>query len=194
MIGDILNRIAGMVKRAYVTLVGDDSGRYQTTQIGYLGKTADMEVIYPYGLCGNPPKNSLVLLFNVQGMEENRAGIANLLSERFKNLKEGEVAIGNYLTKSVIKFLENGDIEIHGTNDERVTIDRNCNININGNCDISVNGTTTLSCPGGTTINSDVHVNGTVTISEDVIASGISLVSHIHGGVTPGGGTTSGPI
>lgn len=194
MIPDILNRITGMVKRAYVTLVGNDANKYQTTQISYLGKTADMEVIYPYGLCGNPPKNSLVLLFNVQGMEENRAGVANLVTERFKDLKEGEVAIGNYLTKSVIKFLENGDIEIYGKNDERVTIDRNSNISIAGNCSISVNGTTTLSCPGGTTINSDVHINGTVTCSEDVIASGISLVSHIHSGVTPGGGTTSGPI
>lgn len=37
------------------------------------------------------------------------------------------------------------------------------------------------------------NFSGTITGAGDVVASGISLTSHVHGGVTPGGGSTSGP-
>lgn len=37
-------------------------------------------------------------------------------------------------------------------------------------------------------------INGNITTNADVIASGISLVSHKHTGVTTGGGDTGGPI
>lgn len=45
----------------------------------------------------------------------------------------------------------------------------------------------------GVTITGNVHVNGTVTATGDVVASGVSLNSHVHGGVQSGGATTSGP-
>ncbi|MNR28703.1 hypothetical protein D3C85_1460390 [compost metagenome] len=37
------------------------------------------------------------------------------------------------------------------------------------------------------------HVTGTVTVSEDVVAAGISLVKHLHGEVMTGGGKTGKP-
>lgn len=135
MINDIYNSITGMIKRAVLTLAGKDANKYQTSQVSYLGKTADTEIIYPYGLCGNPPLGSLVLLFNVQGMEENRAGIANLPSKRFNGLKEGEVAVGNYLTGSYVKFLEDGNIEIVASGG---SINVTGNIVVNG--DVIANG------------------------------------------------------
>lgn len=186
MIDDVLNRVTGMIKRAYVTLVGNDAGQVQTTQVSYLGKTTDMEVIYPYGLFGNPPRGSLALLFSVQGHEENRAGIANLPKQRFKDNKEGEAGVGNLLTGSVIKFLENGDIYINAKANQKVLIE--------GDSIITVNGSATLDCPGGVTINSNVTINGTVTVSEDVVASGISLVHHVHPGIMPGDATTGEPV
>lgn len=36
--------------------------------------------------------------------------------------------------------------------------------------------------------------NGTITTTGDVIANGISLDSHVHSGVQPGGGDTGGPV
>lgn len=54
--------------------------------------------------------------------------------------------------------------------------------------------TATITAPGGLTINGDVTLNGTLTASEDVIADGISLKSHRHGGVQPGGGQTGAPV
>jgi len=38
-----------------------------------------------------------------------------------------------------------------------------------------------------------VHCTGDVAVDGDVVASGISLVSHTHGGVTPGAGSTGVP-
>lgn len=46
---------------------------------------------------------------------------------------------------------------------------------------------------GDYTQQGDQNVTGTVTVSEDVIADGISLVSHRHGGVMPGAGQTGVP-
>lgn len=163
MITEILNRITGLIKRCYVTLVGDDNAKFQTTQVKYLGKTANVEVLYPYGLCGNPPTNSIAILFNIQGQEENRAGLFNLPNQRFNGLKEGEVVVGNYLSGSYIKFTQNGDIEILSTSN---------NIIITGN----------------------ITVNGSITSSGNVIGGGISLDTHVHGGIVPGSSDTTGPI
>lgn len=40
----------------------------------------------------------------------------------------------------------------------------------------------------------NVEVTGGITTTDDVVADGVSLITHIHGGVDPGGGTTSAPI
>ncbi|EWC40205.1 phage baseplate assembly protein V [Stutzerimonas stutzeri] len=52
-------------------------------------------------------------------------------------------------------------------------------------------GTAQLVAPGGVTILGDVAITGLVTVSEDVIAAGISLVDHRHRGDS--GGTTGAP-
>lgn len=54
-------------------------------------------------------------------------------------------------------------------------------------------GKAKLTAPGGVTILGNVDITGTVTVSEDVVASGISLVTHKHGGVQTGSGTTAVP-
>ena len=66
-------------------------------------------------------------------------------------------------------------------------------------------GTTNLISPGGITIIGPIthqgdytqtgnqNVTGTVTVTTDVVAAGISLVNHPHGGVMPGNGKTGIP-
>lgn len=54
-------------------------------------------------------------------------------------------------------------------------------------------GRAQITAPGGVVILGDVDITGTVTVSEDVIANGISLVTHKHGGVQTGSGTTAVP-
>lgn len=42
--------------------------------------------------------------------------------------------------------------------------------------------------------NNGINITGTVTVNGDVIANGISLTTHRHGGVQTGGGTTGIPV
>jgi phage gp45-like len=106
--------IRNIVKRAYVSNSTDDSGDYPTIQISYLSplKTAIAERISPYGLYTNLPKDIQVLVFSVQGNEENKACIGYSQTDRFKNLKEGEVLIGNPQTQCFVKFDKDGNIDI----------------------------------------------------------------------------------
>jgi len=54
-------------------------------------------------------------------------------------------------------------------------------------------GKAKLVAPGGVSILGDVDITGLVTVSEDVIAAGISLVNHVHGGVQAGPSNTGAP-
>lgn len=57
----------------------------------------------------------------------------------------------------------------------------------------------TITAPGGATLNADVTINGTlhvtgqITCDADVVADGVSLKTHTHGGVTAGGANTGAP-
>lgn len=55
-------------------------------------------------------------------------------------------------------------------------------------------GKAQLTAPGGVSILGDVDISGLVTVSEDVIAAGISLVKHKHSGVESGPSSTGAPI
>ncbi len=43
-------------------------------------------------------------------------------------------------------------------------------------------------------ITGEATIQGPVTVATDVIAAGISLVGHVHGGVSPGGSNTGAPV
>lgn len=53
--------------------------------------------------------------------------------------------------------------------------------------DMTSVATLSISATGGIT------VHGNITVVGDVVADGISLKNHVHGGVVPGGGTTGAP-
>lgn len=102
-----------------------------------------------------------------------------------------------------------------------VTIGGDCSVTIGGSCSITVSGSCRLSAPnvtidspattvtgnmtiagtlsqgseggGAATFGGSVTAQGTITSNSDVTSNGISLTSHIHGGVEGGSGTTSGP-
>jgi len=73
------------------------------------------------------------------------------------------------------------------------------------NATLAPGGTTNLVSKGGINIVGPIThegdyiqtgnqtVTGTVTVSTDVVAAGISLVKHLHGGVLPGGAKTGNP-
>ena len=84
---------------------------------------------------------------------------------RFKPLKAGEVCISDDKGQSI--YLSASGITING-----------------GSLPIAVNNAASV------TVN-DCNVN---VQNGDVIANGISLLNHVHSGVTPGGATTGTPV
>jgi phage baseplate assembly protein V len=54
-------------------------------------------------------------------------------------------------------------------------------------------GTLELTADGGITIAGDITLTGTLTASVDVVANGISLHDHVHGGVQAGAANTGVP-
>lgn|SRR5690606_8783184 len=66
-----------------------------------------------------------------------------------------------------------------------------------GNSELTVilapGGKLILQAPAGVQIAGDVNIVGNVTVTEDVVAAGISLVSHTHSGVETGSGSTGVP-
>lgn len=54
-------------------------------------------------------------------------------------------------------------------------------------------GSAQLVITGDLKITGNIEVIGSVTVTEDVVADGVSLVTHTHGGVTPGAGSTGEP-
>lgn len=60
---------------------------------------------------------------------------------------------------------------------------------INGSIEV----TGSIEVAGSISAAEDVRAEGSMVVAGDVTASGVSLVEHVHGGVTPGGGSTGAP-
>lgn len=58
---------------------------------------------------------------------------------------------------------------------------------------ITGNGGFTVSGGSGVKATGTITLEGSMTSSGDIVAKGISVATHVHGGITPGGGTTSDP-
>ena len=58
----------------------------------------------------------------------------------------------------------------------------------------TVNGDTVLNGTVQQTGGGAAHFTGTLTADADVVANGVSLHNHVHGGVQPGGGNTGAPV
>lgn len=144
-------------KRALVAKQTVDDGEYHVVQVDYMGKVCDVEVITPYGIYSNIPSDGIVTIWNVQGQEENRVGIGNTPTVRFKGLQPGEVVVGSPQTLSNVKFATDGSIVITGKGKAVVTIDAS------GNISMTTDGTVTAHSKGDMTLQSDGKLNLTST-------------------------------
>lgn len=138
MLNAIYVKLINLIRYAYVSLSVKDDGVKSITQASFLGKTANVQVISPYGLSVHLPFKTKLILFNIQGIEENRAAIGFSQNERFKNLEEGEVVVGNPKSQTYVKFDKDGNIEIIGK--EKITINTSGNIDLKcENCNVDAN-------------------------------------------------------
>lgn len=129
------NKVQGIIKYAYVTSTRDDSLDYPNQATSFYKKTNATQIISPYGLCAHLPKNTKVVLLSVQGNSENRAAIGFSQSDRFKNLEEGEVVVGNPKSRAFVKFDKDGNIEIISEDELNITVSNDVNLKCT-NCKI----------------------------------------------------------
>lgn len=172
---DLRNRIVNLIKRGIVSLI-DDTGTYFRAQVEYLGKTKKIEVIFPYGLYGRPPKGSCAILFNVNGQEENMAGIVYDVLRRFTGLSDGEVVLGNPKTGSYVKMAASGNIELQTDAD----VTANC-----ANATLTTSGKTTIISTG------DIELKGSANI---LLGSGGQPVARLGDAVQVNPATGTGTI
>lgn len=217
----LVNRIRNVFRIARL-LSSNDATALRVGFVEYMGTTGQRAILHtPYGLMHRPPANSVCMLFSQNGNESNPWAIADHPRLRpLKELAEGEVALGNYLTGDYVHFKADGSIDVRtegavNVNAGSTVINAdsavvNADTTING--DLTVDGNITLSgdLQGVTaTFSGTVTVaglvfsagGGDITINDvdlivtngDVIADGISLKTHTHGGVQTGTGDTDPP-
>ena len=158
-------KILQKIKQAFSCCPGDDSDYYPLGQCSYNKKTAYFTRLLPYGISSLEPEGSFVLIINSQGHESVKYGIPSAMMDRFKGLKEGEVALYNSITGVYVFLKEDGTVEI------------NTNTTIDGDLDITGN----------------LNVSGDVNISGNLVVNGVDFSTHFHGNVTNGSGDTDGP-
>jgi len=141
LIKDIYNQLNNLIKLGHVSKFITDDRPYPVVQVTCFEKlVGDATVILPYGMSSALPEDTLGILLNLLGDETNRVFIPISTTERVKNLEKGEVAIGNQVKKTYLKFDKNGNIEIEGQGDINVTTTGNVNVD-SGRVNLNSGGT-----------------------------------------------------
>ncbi len=177
------SKIDGLIKRTQITRVSDDVSAFQTAQVSYMDRVADTEVLWPYGMYGNVPLNSLCLTLSVGGEEGNKVTFPSRAHTRTRRrTRAGEVGVGNQVAKSDIFFDADGNVIITVPGDKRVTVVGDCKLTVTGNVTITGGNvtieSTTTSITGRTSLGTAglpiARVGDSVLVGSDtgVITSG----------------------
>ncbi|GCL64308.1 phage baseplate assembly protein V [Pseudaquabacterium pictum] len=166
----MLQRLQLMIGRAVVLLVNDGS-KLQGLQVSLLADEVrdQVERFQNYGFTSHPLPGAEAVAASVAGNRDHVLVIAvDDRRYRLTALQQGEVAI----------YTDEGD---------KIVIKRGGTIEVTAATKVVLD-TPLVQCTG------DVTVAGTVTAGVDVVADGISLVGHRHGGVDTGVGNTGVPV
>ncbi len=110
----LLIKLQNIILRAVVTdFRGSIGTDYPTVQVKIMGRTGEMESLYPYGITGVPPLDSIGTVMSIGANTADRSGILYHPQTRDKGLKEeGEVVLGNLFGGTYLKFTALGTIEV----------------------------------------------------------------------------------
>jgi len=106
--------------------------------------------------------------------------------------------LGGLLNGTPTQFVEFSAAGINVTSPLQITLTAPT-VNINASTAVNVTTPTetisgVLNVQNANSSSTPCVINGNITTNADVIASGVSLTSHVHSGVTPGGGDTGAPV
>ena len=167
------------IKYSKTTETIKDSKSYPIVKVTYLKRIGDVAVGEPYGIHGSAPVGTPCLMYTIGNDESNRMLVPLSSKTRPRDLLENEFVCGNFVVGSTVLFDQEGNIHVTSIND----------ININAGNDINI-----VASGGDINVTGDIHVTGSIDTTGDIIAGTISVQSHIHSGVQPGGGTSGPPV
>lgn len=168
--------ISNLIKRCKITGAQNERN-FLTAQTSQMGFSGTSEIVYPYGMKAYAPVGSPGITFSIQANEDNRATTPYAFNARSKLPKlsaAGDVVLGSPEGGAYILFKRDGTIELKG---KIVFLDA---ATLNSTLEVKAN--TTLQ-----------NVNAQDATLNSASIGGSNYSTHIHGGVTPGDGTT-GPV
>jgi phage gp45-like len=168
-----LKKLKSIIRVGYLSKTADDSQKVQKPQVVYNQQVKNLPTLQTYGVSYNAPINTPALILQIENDPSDCIAIPLFLFERFKNLKSGEVQIGNLTTGDSVKFTEDGKIEVISSGEVKIKA-------------------TKIIVEGPLEITGDVDIIGNLNTTGDVIATGdvkgqtvktsaeIDLGSHTH--------------
>lgn len=152
---------------AKVTKAGDNTKNWFVQQINYKGKVSNVLPVFPYGFFAHAKtEKSLGLIFCVGGKTENKAGILFDPINR-PELLEGEIAIYQPETNTIIKFLQDQSITV--TTDLTIDVSATA-VNITGKATVTGDVTTGAFGTNGKGAQSSASLGAAATDLGSVIA------------------------
>lgn len=167
----LLQKLKSLFRFGYISNVESDSGELPISQYTYHGQSKDIVTVYPYGFCANAPVNNLAVVVNM-GITDQKIAFTASGKDRFRDLKGGEVVVGNFTTGDFVKFNAEQKIEVVSNGSVDITAPA---INVNGGTVI----TGDVSVSGGLTVSGDI-TGGSVTGGTVATTGGIDLDTHTH--------------
>lgn len=129
------------------------------------------------------PGDECLVVFGCRAIDFwwQNGGVQPAAEPRMHDLSDGFVIPGPYSQQKKIGSPSTTEVEIRSDD---------------GSAKVALNPSShkiTIVAPGDLDIVGDVNITGDVVVTKDVKASGISLNSHVHGGVSTGPNSTGGP-
>lgn len=165
----LTQRLQLMVGRAVVQLVNDGL-KLQGLQVALLADEVrdEVEHFQPYGFTSHPHPGAEAVVVCVAGSRDHALAIVvDDRRYRLKPLQQGEVAL----------YTDEGD---------RIVLKRGGTVEVVASTKVRLT-TPLVECTG------NVTVAGTLTAAVDVVGGGVSLKTHVHGGVDVGSSNTEPP-
>lgn len=167
--------------RATVTLA-DDTKDIPLVQVDGLSQPAWAENVLPYGIANNPPVGSPAVVLPIGGEQENLSAFITGPDVRVPGLAEGEMAIGNFMNGTFLKFTASGNVEFYSLNALVMRMNSTLTQLLLGNMqfdhNLAVTGTTALT--GAVTTAASVTAASVIASSILATAGGVNLTSHRH--------------
>ncbi len=161
----MMHRLKSLIKNGLLVSKFQDDSKGLFGKFKFLGQNPKARIVTPYGFINKPKDGTNSLLFSLLGNASNQLAIALM--------PKGETAVLNN-DEFGIK-VPGKSIWVIFRNDETI--------------ELRINNTTLVATDGNINV-----TNATINVTNcDVIADGISLKNHVHGGVVSGGSTTGTP-